>query len=51
MNKAGSLTIRELPKTKKTAVDEMNPVQRIQKNVLSPSPSASLSTRKRNCRR
>jgi hypothetical protein len=27
------LTIRELPKTKKMAVDEMHPVLRMQKNV------------------
>jgi hypothetical protein len=29
-----SMTIRELPKTKKMAVDELHPVLKIQKNVL-----------------
>lgn len=33
MNSATKMTIRELPKTKKMAVDEMHPLLKIQKNV------------------
>jgi len=33
MQSVSNLTIRELPKTKKTAVDEMHPVFKMQKNV------------------
>jgi hypothetical protein len=33
MQSVFNLTIRELPKTKKTAVDEMHPVLKMQKNV------------------
>lgn len=36
MHASNILTIRELPKTKKMAVDEMHPVLRMQKNVSSP---------------
>lgn len=36
MYSASSMTIRELPKTKKTAVDELHPVLKIQKNVRPP---------------
>ena len=34
MQSLNTMTIRELPKTKKTAVDEMHPMLKIQKNVI-----------------
>ena len=33
MHASNNLTIRELPKTKKTAVDELHPMFKLQKNV------------------
>lgn len=48
MQSLNTLTIRELPKTRKMAVDEMHPIMKMQKNVP-PSPrSASPSTRRRD---
>ena len=51
MHTSNTLTIRELPKTKKMAVDEMHPVLRMQKNVSNHQCSASHSTRRRNLTR
>lgn len=34
MQSLNTMTIRELPKTKKMAVDEMHPMLKIQKNVI-----------------
>lgn len=48
MHASNTLTIRELPKTKKMAVDELHPVLRMQKNVRMPARSASPSTRRRS---
>lgn len=33
MHNSASLTIRELPKSKKMSVDEQHPIQKMQKNV------------------
>jgi hypothetical protein len=45
---SATLTIRELPKTKKMAVDEMHPIMKMQKNVGLASRSASPSTSSRD---
>jgi hypothetical protein len=42
MQSLNTLTIRELPKTKKMAVDEMHPVMKMQKNVSFSPCSGSL---------
>lgn len=36
MQAPSSLTIRELPKTKKSTIDELHPMFKVQKNVSSP---------------
>lgn len=48
MHASNTLSIRELPKTKKMAVDELHPVLRMQKNVRMPRCSVLLSTRRRS---
>lgn len=48
MHSLNTLTIRELPKTRKMAVDEMHPIIKMQKNVLPCRPSASPSMRRRS---
>jgi hypothetical protein len=48
MQSLNTMTIRELPKTKKMAVDEMHPIMKMQKNVCLSSCSASLSTNNRD---
>lgn len=48
MQSPNTLTIRELPKTKKMAVDELHPIMKMQKNVPPLAFSALLSTNKRD---
>jgi hypothetical protein len=48
MQSLNTLTIRELPKTKKMAVDEMHPIMKMQKNVSIPSCSGSLWMRRKD---
>lgn len=48
MHSSTSMTIRELPKTKKMAVDEMHPILKMQKNVLSTPIRNSTSIRWRD---
>ncbi len=48
MQSLNTLTIRELPKTRKMAIDELHPIMKMQKNVRLGSCSASLSMKRRD---
>ncbi len=47
MHKSNNMTIRELPKTKKTSVDELHPMLKVQRNVYTPSSRNFLSNKKK----
>ena len=47
MQQLKTLTIRELPKTKKTSIDELHPMLKVQRNVTFNSPRNSLSKKRK----